>query len=145
MGAISTRQITAKDILRIIDIQEAITKEKVSQAWARGMKGHVLKHEVIGFVAVKDGEVVGYITGEIKGPGFGIEKSGWIEFVGVYPSFMGANIGKILAQRLFDYFRKKKVKDIYTAARWDAVDILSFLKSIGFDRSPLIYLEKHLG
>ncbi|MGA3172920.1 MAG: GNAT family N-acetyltransferase [Syntrophorhabdales bacterium] len=140
----SIRKITAGDIPTIIDIQESITKERVSQAWARGMEGHVLRREVVGFVAVKGGKVVGYITGEIKGPGFGIEMSGWIEFIGVYPRFMGEGIGKTLARKLFDCFKKNHVEHVYTAARWDAVDILSFLKSIGFDRSPLIYLEKDL-
>ena len=40
--------------------------------------------------------------------------------------------------------QKEKINEIYTAARWDAVDILSFFKSIGFDRSNFINLRKEL-
>jgi len=48
---------------------------------------------------------------------------------------MGTEIGQSLIIQLFKQFKKKKINEIYTAARWDAVDILSFFKSIGFNRS----------
>jgi ribosomal protein S18 acetylase RimI-like enzyme len=80
----------------------------------------------------------------VKGEGFGLEQSGWIEVVGVHPSQMGIGIGQALAERLFDFFRKRRVRDVYTAVRWDAVDMLSFFKSLGFDRSTFINLIKHV-
>jgi len=43
-------------------------------------------------------------------------------------------IGKALAKRLFQYFRKRDIRDIYTAVRWDTGDMLSFFKAIGFKR-----------
>jgi len=33
---------------------------------------------------------------------------------------------------------------VYTAARWDSVDLLSFFKSVGFNRSNFINLYKKL-
>jgi len=57
---------------------------------------------------------------------------------------MGTEIGQSLIIQLFKQFKKKKINEIYTAARWDAVDILSFFKSIGFDRSNFISLKKEL-
>jgi len=45
---------------------------------------------------------------------------------------------------LLKQFKKKKINEIYTAARWDAVDILFFFKSIGFDRNNFINLRKEL-
>jgi hypothetical protein len=33
----------------------------------------IKKGETIGFVAIKNGQVVGFIFGEIKGEGFGLE------------------------------------------------------------------------
>ena len=102
------------------------------------------KQEALGFVALKDGQVVGFIIGEIKGEGFGLEQSGWIEVVGVHPRQMGVGIGRILAEKLFSFFKKEGIRDIHTAVRWDAGDMLSFFKVIGFDRSPFINLRKHL-
>jgi len=57
---------------------------------------------------------------------------------------MGIEIGQSLIIQLFKQFKKKKINEIYTAARWDAVDILSFFKSIGFDRSNFFNLCKKL-
>ena len=108
------------------------------------VEDHLRKQTGVGFAASRDGQVVGFIIGEIKGEGFGLEQSGWIEVVGVHPSQMGIGIGQALAEGLFDFFKKRKVRDVYTAVRWDAVDMLSFFKSVGFDRSTFINLIKRL-
>ncbi len=141
---LKTWKIRSEDVPRIIAIQEAIIKKKVSRKWVQMVEDHLRKHEGVGFVTSKDGQVVGFIIGEVKGESFGLEQSGWIEVVGVHPSQMGVGIGQALAERLFDFFRKRRVRDVYTAVRWDAVDMLSFFKSVGFDRSTFINLIKSL-
>ena len=141
---IETRTIRAEDVPQIVAIQESIIKKKVSKKWIQMVEEHLQKQEGVGFVASKGGQVVGFIIGEIKGEGFGLEQSGWIEVVGVLPRQMGTGIGKALAKKLSDFFKKKVIYDVYTAVRWDAVDMLSFFKSLGFDRSTFINLRKRL-
>ena len=141
---IKTRRIKAEDLPQIVAIQESIIKKKVSRRWIQMIENHLKKEQAAGFIASKDSRVVGFIIGEIKGEGFGLEQSGWIEVVGVHPSHMGIGIGRILAEKLFQFFKKKGIRDIYTTVRWDAGDMLSFFKAIGFDRSPFINLRKHL-
>ncbi len=138
------RKIRAEDVSAIVSIQEAILKKKVSKKWIQMVRDHFKKQQGVGFVAIKDGEIVGFIIGEIKGEGFGLEQSGWIEVVGVHPRQMGIGIGRLLAEKLFSFFKKKAIHDIHTSVRWDAGDMLSFFKAIGFDRSPFINLRKHL-
>jgi ribosomal protein S18 acetylase RimI-like enzyme len=144
LSGIKTRKITLKDIPWIIDIQESIVQKKISREWVKSIEAHLKKQDVIGFIAFRNGGVLGFIIGEIKGTGFGIGQSGWIVVIDVNPRYMGGGIGKALAEKLFEYFKKKGIQDIYTAVRWDAVDMLSFFKSIGFDRSDFINLGKHL-
>ncbi len=144
MNGVMIRRITAKDIPQVIEIQESIIKNKVSKAWVQSIEAHLKKQDVVGFVYLRESQVIGHIIGEMKGPGFGLDQSGWIVVVGVDPSCMGEGIGQALAKNLFEYFKKKGVQDIYTAVRWDAVDMLSFFKSIGFNRSEFINLGKHL-
>jgi ribosomal protein S18 acetylase RimI-like enzyme len=141
---IKIRKIGADDILEIVAIQEAILQKKVSKKWIQMVEARLKKQEAVGFVASMDGRVEGFIVGEIKGESFGLEQSGWIEVVGVHPSHMGIGIGRILAEKLFEFFKKKGIRDIYTTVRWDAGDMLSFFKAIGFDRSTFINLRKHL-
>lgn len=141
---IKVRKIEAADAPEIVSIQESILQKKVSKKWIQMVGRHLKKEEASGFVAIQDGHVVGFIIGEIKGETFGLEQSGWIEVVGVDPRQMGIGIGRTLAETLFSFFRKKGIHDIHTSVRWDAGDMLSFFKAIGFDRSPFINLRKHL-
>lgn len=141
---VKIRKVKSEDLSEIVAIQESILKKKVSRRWIQMVKDHLKKQEGVGFIALKEGQIVGFIIGEIKGEGFGLEQSGWIEVVGVHPKHMGIGIGRLLAERLFSFFKKKGIHDIHTSVRWDAGDMLSFFKSIGFDRSPFINLRKHL-
>jgi ribosomal protein S18 acetylase RimI-like enzyme len=144
MRGIETRQIKTEDVPQIIAIQQAIIKKKVSRRWVQMVENHLRRQDAVGFVATRDNKVIGFVIGEVKGEGFGLEQSGWIEVVEVHPSQMGVGIGHALSHRLFQYFKKRGVRDVYTAVRWDAVDMLSFFKSIGFDRSEFINLIRHL-
>jgi ribosomal protein S18 acetylase RimI-like enzyme len=142
---IKLRKLSARDIPQIIAIHGAVTKKKTRHRWVRQMvKDHLRKQEGVGFVAEKEGQVVGFIIGEIKGEGFGLEKSGWLEVVMVHPRLMGTGIGYAMAHKLFDYFRRSGIRDVHTSVLWDAVDMLSFFKSLGFDRSTFINLIKHV-
>jgi N-acetylglutamate synthase-like GNAT family acetyltransferase len=57
---------------------------------------------------------------------------------------MGQGIGKRLAQEIFAEYRKMGVKHIFTSVTWDSADLLSFFKTLGFDRSRFINLRKEL-
>lgn len=141
---LKTRSIKANDVPQIVAIQESIMQRKVSRKWVQMVEGYLQKQDKVGFVALKGDRIVGFIIGEIKGEGFGLEQSGWINWIGILPREMGAGIGQALARKLLEFFKKKGILDVYTVVRWDAPDMLSFFKSIGFDRSTFINLRKHL-
>jgi len=142
---IKLRKLVARDISQIIAIHGAVTKKKTRRRWVEQMvKDHLRKQKGVGFVAEKEGQVVGFIIGEIKGEGFGLEKSGWLEVVMVHPRYMGTGIGYAMAHKLFDDFRRRGIRDVHTSVLWDAVDMLSFFKSLGFDRSTFVNLIKHV-
>ena len=146
MTGVKLRTLTVRDIPQIIAIHNAITKKKASRRWAQKIvRDHLRKQEGVGFVAEKEGQVVGFIIGEMKGEGFGLEKSGWLELIMVHPRHMGAGIGYAMARKLFGYFSRMGIRDVHTSVLWDAVDMLSFFKSLGFDRSTFINLIKHVG
>jgi ribosomal protein S18 acetylase RimI-like enzyme len=134
-----------EDLPRVIWILEAITKIKVSTKKKAILQKHIQKEGSISLVALVEGEVLGYLISEIMTNSFGMDQGGWIQNLGVHPKHMDQGIGQTLAMHLFELYKKKKILDIYTAARWDSVDLLSFFKSVGFDRSNFINLHKKLG
>lgn len=141
---VELREFVRSDIPEMVAIQQLITKKRVPRTWTRMIERHLEDSQGVGFVAVRDDKVVGFVIGEVKGEGFGLPLSGWIEVVLVEPQAMGEGIGKAMIEKLFDYFRRKKIRDVYTAVRWDSVDMLSFFKSVGFARSDFINLTRRL-
>jgi len=99
---------------------------------------------VASLVAELDGKVVGYLIGYILSGGFGIDKSAWIAMLGVDPKFMGQGIGKSLAKDILRFYKKQGIVNIFTSVPWDSTDLLSFFKTLGFDRSNFINLKKVL-
>ena len=95
-------------------------------------------------VAEIRGKVVGFMISYITAGNFGTAKIAWIAMFGVDPKYMGQQIGKSLAKGIFGYYQEKGVKKIYTSVRWDSTDILSFFKTLGFERSDFINLRKVL-
>jgi ribosomal protein S18 acetylase RimI-like enzyme len=145
LNVIKIRRLQVKDLPQVIWILEAITKSKVSPKKKAILEKHIQKEGSISLVALGEGEVLGYVISEVMTNSFGMDQGGWIQNLGVHPKHMGQGIGQTLAMNLFELFKKKKIFDIYTAARWDSVDLLSFFKSVGFDRSNFINLHKKLG
>ncbi len=144
MKSIKVRKLQGKDLPEVIRIQEAITKSKISPKRKSILLEHIKKRDNISLGAFVEGHMVGFVISEIMTNSFGIDQAGWIKNMGVDSRFMGEGIGQTLANHLFEAYRKRRINEIYTAVLWDAVDILSFFKSIGLDRSHFINLYKKL-
>ncbi|GAI93157.1 unnamed protein product, partial [marine sediment metagenome] len=126
----------------ICRIQKAIAEELGTIDYHRVVEEEAKREDRVSFVAELDGKVVGFLITYILYGGFGLEKSAWIGLFGVDPKYMGQGIGKRMAREVFDVFRKLNIGNIFTSVKWDSTDLLSFFKSLGFDRSNFINLEK---
>ena len=138
------RKLKAKDAEDISKIYAGITQTPVKDDFIKIIEEQVNRKEDASFVAELDGRVVGYMISLVISVSFGIKKSTWISNMGVTPKFMGQGIGESLAKKIFEFSREKGIKDIYTSVRWDSPDLLSFFKTLGFDRSNFINLRKIL-
>lgn len=138
------RKLQAKDVEAMEQIQDAITQSREKIDFRQIVEEQVRKGEDVSFAAEIDGAVVGYMISYVLYGGFGLEKSAWIATLGVHPKFMGHGLGKRLAEETLRVYREKGIKNVYTTVRWDSVDLLSFFKTLGFDRSNFINLRKVL-
>lgn len=138
------RRIKVEDANDLTRIQSLITKSGPEIDFRRTINEQIRRKEDASFVAEIEGRVVGYMISYILYGGFGLENSAWIATLGVDPKFMGQGIGKRLAEEIFEFYRETGIKNIYTSVRWDSVDLLSFFKTLGFDRSSFINLRKKL-
>jgi ribosomal protein S18 acetylase RimI-like enzyme len=138
------RPLAIRDLPQVAAIQETITKKKVSPAKRAVLKEQITKEGNISLVAIAEKKVVGYVISEVMTNSFGLDQSGWVKNLGVLPKYMGKGMGQDLANQLFEAYRKRGITEIFTACRWDWGDMLSFFKSLGFDRSGFINLYKKL-
>jgi len=131
-----------EDVDQISRIYADITMNDVDPDFKRVVEDHARSDDEACFVAESDGKVVGFMISYIITAGFGMAKSAWIATLGVDPSCMGQGIGAGLAEETFKYYKSQGIENVYTSVRWDSTDMLSFFKTLGFDRSNFINLRK---
>ncbi len=144
MEDILIRELAIKDVEEISDIYSGIIQKPVKPDFKELIQRHAERKEDLCFVAESGGKVIGFMVSYILTLGFGIEKSAWIATLGVAPEYMGQGIGKKLGEKLFDYYKALGIENVYTSVRWDSPDLLSFFKTLGFDRSNFINLRKQI-
>ena len=144
MDNLLIRKIKVEDADDLSRIQRSIVKKSVNIDFKRIIEEQIRTGYVGSFVAELEGEVVGFMISYTLAGGFGIDMSAWIAMLGVDPKYMGQGIGKSLAKETFRFFKELGIENVYTSVRWDWTDILSFLKTLGFDRSDFMNLRKVL-
>lgn len=144
MEGLRIRRIRLEDAEQIGKIQAAIMQSPVQIDFRQIIAQKLHQDEDASFVAEIDGRVAGFMISYIIYGGFGFEKSAWIATLGVAPKYMGQGIGKRLAEEIFQVYRQRGIQNIFTSVRWDSADLLSFFKTLGFDRSSFINLRKEL-
>lgn len=144
MENVIIRRLETVDADDISKIYGAITQKPVKTDFKKLIEKHAQRTEDACFVAELDGRVAGFMISYILTLGFGIEKSAWIATLGVDPQYMGQGLGAKMAQEIFNFYKSEGIKNVYTSVRWDSTDLLSFFKTLGFDRSNFINLRKVL-
>jgi ribosomal protein S18 acetylase RimI-like enzyme len=139
------RKMRSEDSEVISTIYSKITKKPVEPYFVSTIQEHAEAEESACFVAELDGRVIGFMISFILALGFGIEESAWIAVMGVHPKYMGQGIGARLASEIFKFYEARGITRVYTSVRWDSTDLLSFFRTLDFERSDFINLTKKLG
>ena len=142
MDKFQIRRLKVKDAEAITQIYAAITRRPVEPDFKSVVEEHARSKAQACFVAEHQGKVVGFMISYILTAGFGEAKSAWIATLGVDPNYMGEGIGASLAKKIFKIYKAAGIDNVYTTVRWDSTDLLSFFKTLGFDRSRFINLRK---
>lgn len=145
MADFTIREMKKEEISRAAEIQKGILSEERARRLRYDIEellvSYIEKSPRTSLVAVEKDKVIGFMVGDIKEWSSGVERAGWIEIIGVDPQYMGQGVGKALGKALIERFKNEGVVDIYTSVHWDSGDLISFFKSIGFDKSSLINLR----
>jgi L-amino acid N-acyltransferase YncA len=148
MNELNIRPMKEEDIKQATEIHKGVVREGLGQSTNYPIeelfRSFIKKSPKTCIVAEKDRNVAGFVVGSIKEWVFGVERSGWIEMIEVEPKVMGMGIGRHLGDALLKIFKDEGIKEIYTTVEWDSGDLIAFFKSIGFNKSSFINLERGL-
>ena len=146
------RPLREADIASIITLDERISGKAKPEYWRSKLTQFLLENQfhpdaencVLARVAEREGEVVGFMIGEIRRWEFGLPYCGWITALGTDPVHQRLGIGRRLLAELLDHYRQKGIQEVRTIVEWADGDILSFFHSMGFVRGPFVELQKTL-
>ncbi len=142
---VTIRRWRAEDTDEICEIYSLITSKCVNadfrgmvleRAQGAGSDAH--------FVAELDGKIIGFMINYILPFGFGAEDCAYIATMGVHPKCMGQGLGVEMTKEIFKFYKAHGITRVYTTVRWDSTDLLSFFKTMGFERSNFINLKLDL-
>ena len=139
---VTIRALKTEDLDAIVEIDKRVLGEDRKNYWERKLKLTDSKSSQVSLVAEVEGEVVGFILGDVSGWEFGVpETIGWMDTIGVDPAYQKRGIAKALAHELIKNLKEIGVRTIYTLVSWDDWDLLQFFHAMGFTRGDMINLE----
>lgn len=146
--AIDVRLATGADSAAVVALDAEITGTNKSAYWAdildryAGRPKRIKRYFLVATSA--DGELAGFIVGEVRAWEFGSPPCGWVLALSVAPRHRERGIGGLLLDALCSELAEADVTTIRTMVlRSDKVN-LSFFRGEGLAAGPYIELEKRL-
>lgn len=140
------RPARAEDVTRVVQIDQAETGEAKPRYW-RDLYENFSQNRPgcrAFLVAEIDGQVVGFISGEVRDFEFGAESCGWVFAVSVDPAIRVNSIGTQLFEELCEIFVRAGVKKVRTMIEHDNQLVMAFFRSQGLMVGRFIGMEKDL-
>ena len=139
---VKIRSLKKEDMETIVEIDGRVLGDKRRDYWERKLERVDNRSSQVSLVAEVEGNVVGFILGDVSGWEFGVPNTiGWIDTIGVDPIYQKKGLATALAQELIKKLKTIGVKTIYTLVSWNDWDLLQFFHATGFTRGDMINLE----
>jgi predicted N-acetyltransferase YhbS len=139
---VKIRSLKKEDLETIVEIDGRVLGDKRRDYWERKLERVDNRSSQVSLVAEVEGNVVGFILGDVSGWEFGVPNTiGWIDTIGVDPIYQKKGLATALAQELIKKLKTIGVKTIYTLVSWNDWDLLQFFHAMGFTRGDMINLE----
>ena len=139
---VEIRPLSREDLKAIVQIDEKVLGESRKEYWEKKLTLINEKSSQVSLVAELEGEVLGFILGDVSGWEFGVPDTiGWIDTIGVDPAYQKKGLATALVRELIERLKAIGVRTIYTLISWDDWDLLQFFHAMGFARGDMINLE----
>jgi len=143
---VSLRPLTLGDLDAIVEIDRKVLGKPRREYWKKKIELPNPRYPLSCLVAEYEGEVIGFIVGEVSGWEFGIPDTiGWVSTIGVDPAYQHQGVARKLSQEFIKNLKAIGVSVVYTLVNWNDWDLLKFFRAMGFTRGgDMINLELKL-
>ncbi|MEO8277165.1 MAG: GNAT family N-acetyltransferase [Thermoanaerobaculia bacterium] len=133
------------DLSDIVRIGEKTRNRYEPDLWESRVTYYLRRAPEGSLVAAIDGEVVGFMLGDVRSGEFGIEeRCGWIEVLGVDPDAAGKGVGRALASEMLKRFEGRGVTKVRTMVDSAMPEVEAFFTRLGFGPDSLRPLSLNL-
>lgn len=138
-GRVEIREIMEEDLEAILELDRKLVGKQRSATYKNPISTYLGGDFGLSFVAVDNKKIVGFVMGQVEGPG-----KGWIQTIAIDPEHRRQDVGAKLVEALLARCRSRGMDTVHIAANWRDSGMLSFLNSLGFTRGDMVELEKSL-
>lgn len=144
-NTVAIRPLNELDLDAVVAIDEKISGRYRPEVWERRVGYYMRRDPDASVVAEQDGEVIGFMLGEVRSGEFGLEEpTGWIEVLGVDPERRGRAVGRRMAEAMLEHFRERGAVLVRTLVDAEMAEIGAFFTSLGFEPASLEPYVKRL-
>ena len=141
-GEARIRKMTEADLQKVKEIDKELVGPYRSIAWPVRVEAHWWIYRGLpGFVAEIEGEVVGFVLGDIRGAEYGTDVGGWIDMMGVSSGHQSKGIGRMLVEAFCQECQRQGVK-VRVVVVGNDKRLVGFWRSVGFLKGNLVSYEK---
>ena len=136
------RAMAMRDLDRIVEIDTKVLGQSRPDYWEMKLELVEKRSPMSSLVAEVNGEVIGFVIGDASGWEYGVpENIGWIDTIGVDPSWQRKGIAKLLLTEMINNLKKVGVEKIYSFVNWRDWSLLRFFDAMGFEKGDMINVE----
>ena len=134
------------DLDAVIEIDATVTGLAKRKYWLSVYRRYGIgaRREQQFLVALAEGQVIGFVIGEVRDWEFGSPPCGWVFAIDVDPHRRLKGVGTQLLGAISAGFRRAGVRTLRTLLARDNTLMLSFFRSQGLMAGPLMSLEMEL-
>lgn len=139
------RSMLPSDLDRIVEIDVKVLGKSRPEYWEMKLDLARKRAQVSSLVAELNGEVVGFIIGDVSSWEYGVpENVGLIDTIGVDPDHRKSGIARRLFREMAGNLKEAGVDTIYTFVPRRDWRLLKFFNRMGFQTGDMVHLELDL-
>lgn len=147
MAMVRVRPLTRRDLAGVVRIDAQHTGSTKRRYWRRifdDFLGRPAARGRVGLAATMEGDLAGYLLGEVRAFEFGSPPCGWVFAIGVSPDRLRRGVASALLAEACRRFRRAGADRVRTMVQRTDIPVLSFFRASRFVGGPFQQLERDL-